>query len=216
MQKFFKTMKWVIGCSLALVMFLGMALFQKNEQGMMPNNGVMSGITSGATEDLFAGYAWRVFGKNNKNNAPQTFEASSKLGDKAKNLYDFLDAKIELVASGDLESTVFNLDTSILSSLDAKMAWSKEELGVSVINDDIAKLAGQKFMEQFELDDVVTALMVDDPYSLYWFDKVDGFTHKYSMLPSSDYVNIVSLTISFRVSMGTRTLIMIEATLQLA
>ena len=89
-------------------------------------------------------------------------------------IYDALKAQIETVAvSGG--STVFAI--SGISNL--KTTWTNEELGVTSIDDSAAVDAA--FAGQFSMDNIVTALLNDCPFDLYWYDKTVGVEMNYQV-----------------------------------
>lgn len=106
-------------------------------------------------------------------------------------LYDFLAAKIQEVAEGEISSTVFDTDDINLKPYyGGKDSFTKEELGVSDLHSDeavdaVLEKAGIDISKLFD------ALLADHPYDLYWFDKTYGYS--YSWLP---YVDIAGNKIS--------------------
>ena len=90
-------------------------------------------------------------------------------------LYDLLKEKIIKIASGEETSSVINITFD-----DFKLTWSASELGVTSFNTDAGKQAiNNNFTSYFNYDtaSVVSALVADCPYELYWYDKTSGFRY---------------------------------------
>ncbi len=111
------------------------------------------------------GYAFSTFGT----------KARERLSAADQEFYDVLKAKIEAVAENG-GSTRFTLND--LSWL--KTSWTNTELGVESI-DDLDAVA-EIFLAQFDANAILTALLDDCPFDLYWFDKTGtgGFASGYS------------------------------------
>lgn len=152
-------------------------------------------------DELFNNYFNSVFYQD-EFNKPITFAAKSKLKQTSKNLYDYLAEKIVSVANGELETTYFSISKDELEQLGAKTIWTATELGI----DEIEKLdpVFTPFMENLGVSDVVTALLHDFPYELYWFDKTSTGGVNESLNGYEDVIKdsivITNFTISFRVA----------------
>lgn len=198
--KFFN--KIFIALSLIFVLCTGIIVLTNNENNEMMANTSISQIVSQDTmseNERFSGYIDSlVYGK--RNNGPATILAKDQLNDKAQNLYDFLAEKIVGVANGGLSTTKFTVNSSLLSSWGAKTSWTKTELDV----DEITSLNQllPEFLGQFEMTDVVTALLHDYPYELYWFDKTEGVGEHFSgsITTTGDAATITSFVLTFDVS----------------
>lgn len=116
-----------------------------------------------------------------------------------KRLYDALEKKIQLVAKGQLESTVLEVP---MGELFKQLGYSSEELGLSAFNNDNM----QVFWDQFAVDavSVVNALLVDYPYELFWYDKTAGYSYGIYGNGASGTTAYLSLTDDtvYRVSMS--------------
>lgn len=118
-----------------------------------------------------------------------------------KAVYSQLKAQIADVAAGERESTVFAIDEDSLSPL----TWTAEQLGCRIMKDgsitDEAKTAlAQKFREVLDTKKIMTCLLEDCPYELYWFDKTGGMGTFYGMSGSFNELKITSLSFSFSVA----------------
>ena len=111
-------------------------------------------------EQKLYGYEMATFGT----------KARERLNDIEKKIYDELKTKIETVAN-EGGSTVFELD---LASMGIKNQWTKEELGVENIDLFTAMKAAALLDAQFNIENIVYALLNDCPFDLYWYDKVNG------------------------------------------
>lgn len=122
-------------------------------------------------EELFAGYVEQQF-YGNGGISLYGLSARRGLNEQGKNLYDFLKKEIERVAAGNTASTVFTANSATLES------WNADTITGS-------------FLEQFETEKVLDALLHDCPYDLYWFDKTAGLNTKTNRL--NGQVNCISI-----------------------
>ena len=108
-------------------------------------------------EREFFGYDMATFGRS----------ARRSLSDVEAKIYDTLKLKIEDIAvkGGKTDITITDLG-------DLKTTWTNEELGVVSIEDN-SKIS-KEFMSQFDNVKIITALISDCPFDLYWFDKTAG------------------------------------------
>ena len=151
-------------------------------------------------EELFAAFAEReLYGYE-----AATFGTTARAGLNAieQQIYDALKAKIEEVALNG-GSTVFSV--SDISGM--KTTWTNEELGV----DSIDSIDGVKtaYLAQFDHHAIVSALLSDCPFDLYWYDKTVGTSMSYRISRSGytqygqsvyDSAVIKDLTFTFAVS----------------
>ena len=142
-------------------------------------------------EELFAGFVERELYGYEMN----TFGtlAREQLNAAEQGLYDALKPKIETVAANG-GSTAFSL--SDVSGLKTK--WTNTELGVTDIVD--IQMVVSAFFGQFDIDNIMTALLSDCPFDLYWFDKTSSayFGYRYVAEEGNDGAQAVvqSVTIS--------------------
>lgn len=101
----------------------------------------------------------------------------SKLKGNDKVVYDELRSALEGIARGESESAVINVPVSLLAG--GQTEFTAEDLGVESIIDgeNISNEAIEAFSAKFyfDVDKVITSLIADMPYDLYWFDKVKGW-----------------------------------------
>ncbi|MBO5372955.1 MAG: Ig-like domain-containing protein [Lachnospiraceae bacterium] len=164
---------------------------------------------SSENEELFAGYVEKTF-YGNSGISFYGISAREELSASGQVLYDFLKEKIESVAKGELASTVFNIDKSMLNSWaenGVKISWTAEDLGVSSIwNSSYTGIDTEAYNAfkknawgQFEFAKVLDALLHDCPYDLYWFDKLVGASSNYSISLSGEEMILGDIHVSFSV-----------------
>lgn len=99
--------------------------------------------------------------------------AGNKLSGINKTIYTRLMGDIAQVAAGDRASTIFEIDVEDLG-LD-QLTWTASELGVESITKDgnLTEEATSALLEkgEYDLKAIINALLADNPYELYWYDK---------------------------------------------
>lgn len=118
--------------------------------------------------------------------------AKSQLGTKGQNLYEFLKANLLTVSSGASSSTVFSLSAEQIA------AWGGVINYEAPTEPDLAA-ALAAFKEEFEVENVIAALLHDCPYELYWYDKVTGVTEIGRFSLSGTICSISSVDFKFAV-----------------
>ena len=119
-------------------------------------------------EELFACYVDGLFyGRNEVSFFGEL--ARSELSSQAQGLYDHLKEQIQKIASGEQSSSEFKI------TYDQLVAWG-DTVGYMDNSADVFPA----FQEEFQLVNVVNALLHDCPYDLYWYDKVSGITPRIS------------------------------------
>ncbi|MBQ6734070.1 MAG: InlB B-repeat-containing protein, partial [Lachnospiraceae bacterium] len=141
----------------------------------------------GATEDndeLFAGYVQSVMYEGIKEKLPEADDGfvtapalrslvprRETLTANEKKLYDLLKVKITQVASGQLDDTEFLFSPA---DIVGKTTFTPSDLGLtSFSNSEATQAALRNLFGDFSA--VVTALKIDLPYEMYWFDKTSGW-----------------------------------------
>ena len=98
-----------------------------------------------------------------------------------KAIYNELKAQIAQVAAGAVTSSVFSIPVENLGL--AKTEWTKEDLGLETLVEINSEGKYQYTREAkemvamnmyFDLTRILSALLADCPYELYWFDKTEG------------------------------------------
>ncbi len=123
--------------------------------------------------------------------------AKNKLNIHAQNLYDFLTEKIKKVASGEISETKFVISETTLKSWGAKTRWTASELGQDTVT---VNQVQELFFDQFSTQKLLSALLHDHPFDLYWFNKTDGISQQISVSSTSTYVDINKLTVTLGIS----------------
>ena len=110
-----------------------------------------------------------------------------------KEIYLALKAKIKEVAAGNATSTEFLLDGISFTLTAAEVAAAGNNVG-------------KAFQNKVHTGDILSYLMMDCPYELYWFDKEVGMGTRYASqgYPSTGDYKIIDLTFSFTVAVAYR------------
>ena len=110
-----------------------------------------------------------TIGYASSTNDSSSTQARETLSNYDKALYDQLFDKITALKSTNAEqSTVFEIDPSDLGG--AKYSWSSTDIAALPAGSSISNL----FLEQFNVESVIQALMHDLPLDMYWYDKTTG------------------------------------------
>ena len=121
-------------------------------------------------EDLFEGYLQAA---SDDGTIAVKRKAGNRLTGINKTIYTTLSEYIQQVASGERASTVFEIAVEDLGM--EQLWWTASELGVTeiVVDGELSEEAqaalGNKGQYDFRL--IMNALLADNPYSLYWYDK---------------------------------------------
>ena len=112
-----------------------------------------------------------------KNGKPVFYSAGITAGEKLTGnnalVYDYLKTQIQDIASGERTSSLIEVPLSVFGIKDGP--WSASELGVKSVysngkySDEAVENLRAKIDCDFEA--IVTALLADCPYDLYWCDK---------------------------------------------
>lgn len=154
------------------------------------------------SEEIFAAYVQREFERELYGEV-STFgtAAGNRLSGLEKAVYDDLKVQLTQVADGGSSSTALAV-TADLSSL----TWTKEQLGVSTIvsggslTSEAQAAVAEKFSQALDTKALLSCLLADCPYELYWFDKTTGIQTGYSMSGNSTKISITGVTVSFSVA----------------
>lgn len=143
------------------------------------------------SDELFAGYVEQLFYEGfNDGIATLGNVGADKLTDpKLKTAYTELKKVIEEVAAGNRTSTK---DIAVPYA----MTWTTAELGSDF--DAAADIAGDKLLDA--IDPVISYLLMDCPYELYWFDKTIGFRFGYDFTYQGGIYSISRLSFQFVVA----------------
>ncbi|MCQ2501645.1 MAG: GBS Bsp-like repeat-containing protein, partial [Lachnospiraceae bacterium] len=147
-------------------------------------------------EDLLEGYILQQFYGSPEISLFSNFHCGDTLTGQTKAFYDALTPLISQVASGQISSTIFNFDSSVIMEKNQKSA---AELGVSqVTEENVKELAASLVSYDSRL--LINSLLADMPYELYWFNKMSGgMKISYTIGYTSTYVRIKQFKVSFTV-----------------
>ncbi len=111
--------------------------------------------------------------------------AGSRLTGAELRLYNALKPLVIEVAKGQLGDTRFELSIDqVFSSADQKLSYTAAELGLSSLysGGQLSEDAVKTFLEAISPDaqKVMSALMADCPYEMFWFDKTSGIRWGYA------------------------------------
>lgn len=112
--------------------------------------------------------------------------------------YNELKPALEKIASGDTGSTVISLSETLLTDL----RWSAEELGCVLLQGgsvtaEAKSAVWAKLNEALDFDRLLSALLADCPYELYWYDKTAGVNVGYGISANSGEAWLTSLALAF-------------------
>ena len=158
-------------------------------------------------DELFSGFVNSEFGISSGNRKLRKSSMGSRLTGIESVMYDHVSSILPQIAEGNRSSTVFEVPVEELGL--GQTSWTAEELGVDAIFVDgsVSQDAINAARAKFDNDDesVVRALLADNPYPLYWFDKAKGWTVGFPRLSVTSYFTeeiqlTGSLSYSFYVS----------------
>ncbi|MGE9876077.1 hypothetical protein ACQQ9V_09160 [Hornefia butyriciproducens] len=133
------------------------------------------------SDELLTSYMEQQMGLDDGGNNRQVTRGS-KLTGQERIVYNKLKERIRKVAAGEASSTVVSIP---LSDLGIQSRYSAADLGLNTIYDaeepgKVSEAARQAVNAQFTVNlyTVLTALLGDFPYELYWYDKTEGAVFK--------------------------------------
>lgn len=154
-----------------LMLFLCLPGFSSlgEEEIMAPQ--VQTGHVSLPGEDeLFAGYVQKMlYGEK----AVFGSTARDQLPEKHQKLYDYLKENIALLASGESDYAVITISRALLEAWGFPVYFTAENTAAVF----------DAFLRELNASSVLTALLLDCPYELYWYDKVAGCTTPVGVTP---------------------------------
>lgn len=132
--------------------------------------------------------------------------AENCLTGSALGFYRALKENSEKVASGEVTSTQFAINTA---SYGIKRDFTAAELGLQSISGTTVAVKNaikEKLAEELDFASVLTCLLNDNPYIMYWFDKTMGASYSYSagvmQSDSGYYVSVPKITVKMYVAPG--------------
>lgn len=147
------------------------------------------------SKDLYEGYLDQLFFPDNSVSfLGET--AKNQLGLLGQNLYDFLKSNLLAVSSGSVSSTVFSLSAEQISAWGGIISYEKTDTQSA---QEAASAALSNFKQEFEVENVISALLHDCPSTLYWYDKVSGVIESGKFMLGENSCNIQSVDFKFAV-----------------
>ena len=146
-------------------------------------------------DELFKSYIENVFGINSPKEFYVTAQSSTpKLDKYTLRVYNYLVPLIKEVAAGTRTSTEFSIPSSVIYD---KTAYTPEELGVSVnSNNDFRQSVIDKAekLTKINLSTLLSALISNMPYELYWYDSVAKTDLTYASYIYSERINLLRIS----------------------
>ena len=145
------------------------------------------------TSDLF-----RVY--DDVGYASSTSAAGIKLNTLEKYFYSEIENLIVSVASGSKSIARLTVTSGI-----SDFSWTKEELGGTILNGgSLTTQANNTVVKNmnsaFDVHYILSTLLVEYPYEMFWFDKTGGIGYTYEMSATSNNLSIASITFFLYVS----------------
>ena len=146
-------------------------------------------------DELFAGYVQKAFLGDSGISLFSTENNTKNLNDDEKSIYAALKTAVAEIAAGTRASTEITLD-------DWSMSFSYVDLGLDASADITAVKAAVKiaFANSISINKILSSLLADCPYELYWFDKTEGTFWGYSISADGSQCTLSSLCISMPVA----------------
>lgn len=155
------------------------------------------------SDELLYGYLdSQLFGNSDISLLSTSTSYETTLTEDEQGIYAQLKSQIEKVAAGEESSTRFTVN-----SQDYGTAYSLADLGLTenATREELSEALITHFTNEVSLTKVMTCLMADCPYELYWFDKGTGY--RYGWIGNSvteddgtTYYYVASITFSLDVS----------------
>lgn len=140
-------------------------------------------------EELYRGYIESLFYQS-REISDYGIAARNQLNLLGQCLYDTLKDGINAVAIGNVPCALFTFSDEQILDWGAQVSFTATD----------SKIAFSDFLNQFDTQNVLRALLHDCPYALYWFDKVTGVTQSVSLSENSGVYTINSISFQFSVS----------------
>ena len=206
--------KRVISGILALVLVLTLALTLAQADSRVEVDGIDGGSASvTAAEDdsaaLLEGYLYQLNGleapetvvkaESSGNTASRPATYAVALNDVTNNIYRRLVPEIKKIAAGESASA-----TIVIT--DMPITYTQEDLGhITIIEGDaLSEAAGARIGELFGADvnhdALLSKLLANMPYELYWFDKTNGMAISYGIKADENTVTIPYIVVGFCVA----------------
>ncbi len=170
------------------------------ETGKSDTENLVFGIREGANlpdnEALLAGYIEKVM-YGGAEIEPLGEYGESYLEGAPLLLYQRLKKHIIKIAAGEETSADISISTSGMG-----LSWTYSELGVSAGagGNAIGNAVTEKLLETVAIEEVITCLLSDCPYELYWYEKTEGVRLSYIPSATSTGVSVTQLRLRLAVA----------------
>ena len=154
---------------------------------------VAPAVGSQSDAELLEGYLYAISGI--RHGSPVHRVPPRPLTVELKDVEDELKGKIRKVAAGELASTQFSFSN--------KWTKTKAEWGITgevISGGALTQQASEAIKAKLGLDALMRKQLLEMPYELYWYDKIEGVSMGYGISASGDEVTVKNLTISMNVS----------------
>lgn len=128
------------------------------------NEKIVPGNSADESEELYDGYLkMKAYGSGIRKTAGNRLKGANK------GVYDYLNAEIAKVAAGKRSSTIFEMSAE--DAFGNKNYWTAADLGLATLTDYNGNITETAVKKCQDFKAVINALLADNPYSLYWYDK---------------------------------------------
>lgn len=156
-----------------------------------------------SAETLFDGYAISLFYENSGISLLADF-IPAEWTERDLAAYAVLEGKVSQVAAGETVSTLMQVPLEDVG-IPVKESFTTEELGVSsfVENGQITAEAKsavnnlyQETMKSVNFKSLMKVMLINHPYEMYWYDKVNGYVLSYPGITMSASKELLTITYS--------------------
>ncbi len=150
------------------------------DEGLPDNDELLEGYFE---QQLYGGDGIELYGN----------VGGDKLTGDNKAIYEKLKAGIAKIASGETASTEILVDKTY--------TWTAAELGLAAITkDNVRDAVAKKVGEIVDTRSILSYLLMDCPYELYWYDKTTGMFTPYGINYNSGSATVSNIRMQFAVA----------------
>ena len=145
-----------------------------------------------SNEELFAGYVENVlYGDLYEGSTLFGSVGENRLQKEEKILYRLMKERVKQIADGEVTSSEMTFTECF--------TWTAKELGVTKIDGNNAKNLLDAQFAKLDVEAVISYLLMDCPYEMYWYDKTAESPYGYGGSYTS---NSLSMTMAFQMSVA--------------
>ena len=131
---------------------------------------IVPGDSADESEELYDGYLkMKAYGSGVRKTAGRRLRGVIN-----RSIYEYLNAEIAKVAAGKRSSTIFEISAEDMFG--NKNYWTAADLGLATLTDDNGNITETDVKKCQDAKSVINALLADNPYGLYWYDKTYEYT----------------------------------------